>query len=64
MQNGCLHGHFSKTVLDGSVDGIFSVELCIITIVNDDIYKLTVNQNVISRYSEVMQTLSLFFLAF
>ena len=61
--NGCLHGHFSKMVLGGSVDGIFHKELCIIMI-EHNIYDLTVNQNIISRCVEVMQILRLFSLRF
>ena len=48
MENGHLHGPFSKTVLGRSVDGIFCVELCIITIEHDIFYNLKVNQNIIS----------------
>ena len=43
----------SKTVIGGSVDGLFAVVLRIITIATDVIYNLSVNQNVITRYVEV-----------
>ena len=47
-------------VLAAQVDGIFSAILCFVTIENNIIYNLTVNQNVIIRYVEVMRTLYLF----
>ena len=54
----------SKTVLGGSVDGLLPSIFCFITIENEVIYNLTVNQSVIRRYVEVIRTLSLFSLRF
>ena len=51
-------------VLGGSVDGLLPVIFCLITIENDIIYNLTVNQSNMSRYVEVIPTLSLFSLRF
>ena len=53
-----------KTVLGGSVNGLFAVVLWIITIEKDVIYNLTVNQNVITRYVKVIQTFTPIFSAF
>ena len=53
----------SKMVIGGSVDGLFAVVLWIITIATDVIYNLTVNQNVITRYVEVIRTFTPIFSA-
>ena len=53
---------FRKTVLARPVDGLFPKIFCFITIENEVLYNLTVNQNIISRYVKVIQTLRLFFL--
>ena len=54
----------SKTVLGGSVDGSLPLIFCFITIENNVIYNLTVNQSIIRKYVEVIRTLSLFSLRF
>ena len=41
-----------------------SQDILFITIEHDVVYNLTVNQNIISRYVKVIQTLNLFFLRF
>ena len=43
-------------MLAAPVDGLFPAILCFITIDNDVIHNLTVNQSVIIRYVEVIRT--------
>ena len=54
----------SKTVLGGSVHIPLPLIFCLITIENDIIYNLTVNQSLVRRYIEVIRTLPLFSLHF
>ena len=51
-------------MLGRSVDNPLPLIFCFILIENEVIYNLTVNQSVIRRYVEVIQTLSLFSLHF
>ena len=46
------------------VDGLFPAILCFITIDNDIIYNLTVNQSAIIRYVKVIRTFAPIFPAF
>ena len=57
-------GRFSKTVLGAPVDDLSPVILRFITIEDNIVHNLTVNQAVIGRYVKVMRTLSLFSLRF
>ena len=50
-------------MLAAPVDGFLGI-LCFITIENDIIYNLTVNQNIITRYVKVMQTFTAIFHTF
>ena len=54
----------AKTVLGGSVDGLFPIVLSLIMMENDIIYNLIVNQNVITRYVKVIRTCVPIFSAF
>ena len=51
-------------VLAAPVDGLFPAILCFITMDNDVIHNLTVNQSVIIRYVKVIQTFAPIFPAF
>ena len=50
----------SQKLLGAFVNGLFLVFLYFITVDHNVVYNLTVRQNVISRYVEVMQALRLF----
>ena len=59
-----MGGRFSKTVLAASVDRAFRVLLNLIMMDNDVLYFLTVRENFIIRYVEVMPRLHLFSMRF
>ena len=61
---GCYEGRFSKTVLGACVDGHFTLLFCLITMEKEVVYILTVRENVIIRYVEVMRILHPFSLRF
>ena len=51
-------------VLAAPVDGLFPAILCFITMENDVIHNLTMNQSAIIRYVKVIRTFAPIFLAF